>query len=118
MYSLLGFCTHSGQFVHVEVAFKAFREFCHDPSRVNLFVALGTTWNVAVFIMVALCAKDLGMLARGRLPLGVDLGVAGTTGPCRLIFRVSDLLRFMHRVTFGTGRVFLALIVRLVAHGT
>src|ERR1035437_10008873 len=105
------FCTHlfgahSGQFVHVEVAAKALREFRQDPCRMNLLVALGALWNVAVFIMVALCAKYLGMLARGRLPLSVDLGVAGTTGHCRLICRESDLLRFMHGVTFGAGCVF------------
>ena len=90
------FRTHPGQFVHVDVAAEAFREFRHDPRRMDLLMALGALGNVAMFIMVALGAEHLGMLARGRLPLGVDLGVAGTTANCRFICRVSDLLRFMH----------------------
>ena len=113
---LLG--THSGQFVHVKVAVKAPREFLQDPGRMNVLVALGALRNVAVFVMVALCAKYLGVFARGCLPLGVDLGMTGTAGSCRLICLVSDHLRFVDRVTYFAGCVFLALIMRLVAHGT
>src|ERR1700680_5071371 len=81
-------------------------------------VALAALRHKAVFRIVAGYAAHFAMLARGLLPRGVNLGVAGTAGDRRHISSIIDQHRLVYGMARSAGRQLLAFMVRLVAAET
>ena len=98
----------------IKMTGQTVREFGVERLLVGCPVAIGAFRHIPVFRLVTYGAVDFAVLARGFLPLGVNLGMAGAAGNCRGFLVIGDLRRFMYRMAFGAGRNHLTFIVRLM----
>ena len=109
---------HYGEIMHIDVARYAFGEPAVDLLFMGCAVTLAALRHKAVFRIVTGYTAHFAVLARGLLPRGVDLGVAGTAGDRRHVRSIIDQHRLVNGMARGAGRQLLTFMVRLVAAET